>query len=165
MKIIAVTAQMFLLLLCGTGCGPANTGSSTKTDSGSNQLSEFGPVKVDIMPLTEFAAADGNKPSKIKVYVSMLDAFNCQMKTPAVFRFELYSMVPHSTEPKGKRIHVWSDIDLKNQAKNNEHWRDFLRAYEFDLPFEQKENQSCILQITALCQNGRRLTADFTLKQ
>ncbi|MFA5252423.1 MAG: hypothetical protein WC454_07550 [Phycisphaerae bacterium] len=159
-----VTVIISLLLLAVTGCGPADTELSTKADSGFNQLSAYGPVKVYIMPLTEFAAGDDETPSKIKVYVSLLDAFDCQMKTPAVFRFELYERVPRSAEPKGERILIWPDIDLKNPAKNNEYWMDFLRAYEFDLPFEPETSKSCILQVTALCQDGKRLSAEFTLK-
>lgn len=165
MKVVAVIMQMFLLLLGGAGCEPANTELSPKADSGFNQLSEYGPVKVDIMPLTEFTGAgNGEKPSKIKVYVNLLDAFDCQIKTPAVFRFELYDRVPLSAEPKGERILIWPDIDLNDAAKNNEHWRDFLRAYEFDLPFEPKNSNSYILQITSLCPGGRRLSDEFVLK-
>jgi hypothetical protein len=165
MKAVAVIVQMFLLLLCGAGCGPADTKLSSRADSGSNQLSEYGPVKVDIMPLTEFAGTDGSeKPSKIKVYVSLLDEFDCQIKTPAVFRFELYNIVPRSAEPKGKRILIWPDIDLTDAAKNNGYWRDFLRAYEFNLPFKPEGSKSYILQITSLCPGGKRLSAEFTLK-
>ncbi len=171
MKVVAAIVQMFLLLLCGAGCGPADIGLSPKANSGSNQLSEstmgrltaYGPMKVDIMPLTEFTHAGDSKI--IKVYVSLLDAFDCQIKTPAVFRFELYDKVPRSAEPKGRRITMWPDIDLNDAAKNNEHWKDFLRAYEFDLPFEPEGGKSYILQITSLCPDGRRLSAEFTLKR
>ena len=163
--VIAVIVQMFLLLLVGAGCEPADAELSSGADSGFNQLSEYGPVKLDIMPLTEFTATGGGeKPSKIKVYVSLLDAFDCQIKTPAVFRFELYDRVPRSVEPKGRRIVIWPDIDLNDAVKNNEHWRDFLRAYEFSLPFEPQSNQSYILQITSLCPGGKRLSAEFALK-
>jgi len=164
MKAVAVIVQIVLLLLGGAGCGPANTESSPKADSGFNRPSEYGPAKVDIMPLTEFTGA-GEKPSKIKVYVSLLDAFDCQIKTPAVFRFELYDKAPLSAEPKGERILIWPDIDLNDAAKNNEHWRDFLRAYEFNLPFEPKNGNSYILQVTSLCPDGRRLSAEFVLKR
>jgi len=163
MKTITVIAQMFLLLLVVAGCEPKEAKLSTSTDSGLNQLSEYGPVKVDIMPLTEFAGAGNGEKPKIKVYVSLLDAFDCQIKTPAVFRFELYQKVPRSAEPKGKRIFIWPDIDLNDAVKNNEHWQDFLRAYQFDLPLESKRDQSCILQVTSLCPNGKRLSAEFAL--
>lgn len=162
MKTIAVIARMFLLLLIFTGCEPAGTKLPSKPDSSLGPLAEYGPAKVDIMPLTEFAAIGNDE--MIKVYVSLLDAFDCQIKTPAVFRFELYSIVPHSAEPKGRRILLWPDIDLNDAAKNNEHWKDFLRAYEFNLPFEPKANQSYILQVTSICQDGKRISADFTLE-
>jgi hypothetical protein len=162
MKATAVIAQMFLLLLCGAGCGPADAELSSRADSGLNQLSEYGPVKVDIMPLTEFTRTSNSK--MIKVYVSLLDAFDCQIKTPAVFRFELYDRVPRSAEPKGQRILIWPDINLTDAAKNNECWKDFLRAYEFNLPFKPENSKSYILQVTSLCASGRRLSAEFTLK-
>jgi hypothetical protein len=161
---IVVIVQIFLLLLGGAGCEPAATESPSRTDSGFNQPSEYSPVKVDIMPLTEFTiAGNGEKLSKIKVYVSLLDAFDCQIKTPAVFRFELYDKVPRSAKPKGRRILIWPDIDLNDAVKNNEHWRDFLRAYEFNLPFEPESNESYILQVTSLCPGGKRLSAEFVL--
>ncbi len=171
MKVIAKTAyaitvivQMFLLLLYGAGCEPVDKKLSSNADSGFNQLSEYSPVKVDIMPLTEFAAAGNGNPSQIKVYVSLLDAFDCQIKAPAVFRFELYDRVSRSTNSEGKRIFIWPDIDLNNTVKNNEHWMDFLRAYEFNLPFEPQNSKSYILLVTSLCHGGRRLSAEFVLK-
>ena len=164
MRTVVVVAQMFVLLLVVVGCEPAGTELSSKADSSFNQLSEYGPVKVDIMPLTEFAGAgDGEKP-KIKVYVSLLDAFDCQIKTPAVFRFELYQKVPRSAEPKGRRIFIWPDIDLTKPSENNDYWQDFLRAYQFDLDFEPRRNRSYILQVTSMCPSGKRLSADFDLK-
>lgn len=165
MKTISIIAPMLLLLFIVTGCESAGTKLESNADRGLGCLAEYGPAKVDVMPLTEFAAAgnDGTT-SKIKVYVSLLDAFDCQIKTPAVFRFELYDRVPRSAEPKGRRILLWPDTDLTDAGKNNEHWNDFLRAYEFNLPFEPKPNQSCILQVTALCPGGKRISADFTLK-
>ena len=165
MKTIAVIERMLLLLFIVAGCEPSGTKLETNTDTSLGQLVQYGPAKVDVIPLTEFVAAGNDEASsKIKVYVSLLDAFDCQIKNPAVFRFELYEKVPRSAEPKGRRILLWPDIDLTDVAKNNEHWNDFLRAYEFNLPFEPKPSQSCILQVTALCSDGKRISADFTLK-
>jgi hypothetical protein len=161
MKTIVV---MFLLILAGAGCQPTGDKLSSRPDSGTNQFfKSYGPAKVDIMPLTEFVIGSNENRSKIKVYVSVLDAFNCQIKAPAVFRFELYKRVVRSARPKGKRVLIWPDIDLNDAAKNNEYWKDFLRAYEFDLPFEPESNHSYILQVTSLCSSGRRLSADFVL--
>ena len=164
MKTIVVIVQMFVLLLGVAGCETTGTKLSSKTD-GFNQLSEYGPTKVDIMPLTEIIGTGNDEnPSKIKAYVSLLDAFDCQIKTPAIFRFELYDIVPRSAKPKGRRIFIWPDINLKDSVKNNEHWRDFLRTYEFNLPFESAGSRSYILQVTSLCPGGKRLSAEFTLK-
>jgi hypothetical protein len=85
------------------------------------------------------------------------------MKSPGVFRFELYEKVPRSAEPKGKRISKWPDIDLTDAVENNARWRDYLRAYEFTLPLESETGQSHILQATCLCPNGKRLSAEFAL--
>jgi len=166
MKTVGVILQVFffVLLLVGAGCEPVPSESLSETA----QLSvytRYTPVKIDIMPLTEFICTGGDEePSKIRVYVSLLDAFDCQIKTPAVFRFELYERIRRSAEPRGGRIIIWPDIDLIDTVENNEHWRDFLRAYEFNLDFEPESNQSYILQATCLCPDGKRLSAEFGLK-
>lgn len=131
---------------------------------GSYSYASYAPAKVDIMPLTELVTASG-QGSRIHLYVSLLDAFGSQIKSPAVFRFELYGHVVRSAEPKGKRAVIWADFDLTSPAVNNEYWRDFLRAYEFNLPFEQANGQTYIVQVTCLCPNGSRLASEFTLKQ
>lgn len=160
MKVITVTANVFLLLLAGAGCEPPKTELTPANGIGLNQLAEYAPTKIDIVPLTEFTRETGQ--TELKVYVSLLDEFGCQIKSPAVFRFELYNKVPRSAEPKGKRVAIWPDIDLSDPVKNNEHWQDFLRSYKFDLPFEPKADQSYVLQATALCPNGKRLSTEFT---
>jgi len=170
MKTIAEVVRIFffILLLVGAGCESATSESPSKADNGSNQLSayaSYSPVEIHIMPLTEFIyTGDAREVSEIKVYVSLLDAFDCQIKTPGVFRFELYKRVQRSAKPKGKRITIWPDIDLTDAAENNEHWRDFLRAYEFNLDFESQSDQSYILQANCLCPNGKRLSAELDLK-
>jgi len=124
------------------------------------------PAKIDILPLTEFTYPDAvSGISGIKVYVSLLDVFDCQIKAPAVFRFELYEYVQRSAEPKGKRIAIWPDMDLTEPAVNNRYWRDFLRIYEFTLELEPTQNQSCILQVTSLCPTGKRLSDELALNK
>jgi len=167
MKAADVIVQIFFscLLLVEAGCEsvvPTPTGTSPNLLS---IYASYTAAELDIMPLTEFVSAGGAEgPSRLKVYVSLLDSFGCQQKTPGVFRFELYDYVQRSAEPKGKRIIIWPDINLTKAAKNNKHWRDFLRAYEFNLDFEPERNRSYVLQATCLCPNGRRLSADFTVK-
>ena len=167
MKTAAVVLHVFIfaLLLVEAGCEPAAVELPAPTGSSSNLPSAYAPAKVDILPLTEFVtASDALDASKLKVYVSLLDPFGCQVKSPGVFRFELFEYVQRSAEPKGRRIIIWPDIDLTECSENNNHWRDFLRAYEFDLDFGPQRNQTHILQVTCLCPSGKRLSADFALK-
>ncbi len=173
MRAVGVLARIFLmcLVLSGHGCesGPSVVSWPSADDGGGKQdfLCDFyGPAKIDIMPLTEVVCGgDSEEPSGIKVYVSLLDAFDCQIKGPGVFRFELYEYVQRSAEPKGKRVEIWPDIDLTEPSENNEYWQDFLRGYAFDLDFSRRGKRSYILQVTCLCPNGKRLSAEFALKR
>ena len=164
----------FIVLLVETGCerpqiGPKRNDKTPKTVSDCNEAFayiSYSPVKIDIVPLTEYTAAtsSGEGP-KIEVYVSLLDSYGSQIKSPGIFRFELYERAARSAEPKGKRIILWPDFDLTNVTENDNHWRDFLRAYEFSLPFESQTSQNYILQATCICPNGKRLSTEFTLSQ
>ena len=172
MKAAAVKVLKILLLIflvTSGGCGQLleRHGWSSKTNNNPGKLSaysSFAPDRISIMPLTEFINTDNMRQISIRPYVSLLDSFGSQIKSPCIFRFELYQRVLRSAEPKGKRLIIWQDIDLTDPAVNNEYWRDFLRAYEFDLPFELDVNQSYILQVTCMCPTDRRLTDEFVLK-
>ncbi len=173
MKLFSViTRVVFLaLLVVVAGCEPAPPtppGPFTVDGNIPNKLftyTRYVPAKIDIIPLTEFVSVGGaQNASKIKVYVSLLDSFGCQMKGPGTFRFEIYNHVQRSTEPKGRRITIWPDIDLNEPGQNNNYWRDYFRAYEFELDFSPRNNQTYVLEATCLCPNGRRLSADFLLK-
>ncbi len=179
MKTAVVISQTFFLisffivslsnLLVYTGCEPLQVDTKPPTHidktTDARDLSGYAPAKVDVMPLTEFVLAPktGDSP-KLRIYVSLLDSFNCQMKSPGVFRFELYERVLRSPEPRGRRIIIWPDIDVTDADKNYQYWKDFLRAYEFNLDAEPKANQSYILQATFLSPDGRRLLAEFNFK-
>jgi hypothetical protein len=167
--VVVLKIFLLLFLIADAGCGqfPGLFRRSSKVENDHNKLSaysRFAPEKINIMPLTEFINTDKVRQISIKPYVSLLDSFGSEIKTPGVFRFELYQRAVRSAKPKGKRAVIWEDIDLTEPALNNEYWRDFLRAYEFDLPFELDINQSYILQVTCLCPNGRRLSDEFSLK-
>ena len=172
MRAAAVILQVFffIFLLVEAGCEQPPTPPEIPAEAGNDfsRLSiytRYAPVKIDIVPLTEFISrGDARDVSQIKLYVGLLDSFGSQIKSPGVFRFELYEKVQRSAEPKGRRLVIWPDIDLTDPVKNNEYWRDFLRAYEFNLPFELGGNQSYVLQVTYLCQSGRRLSTEFDLK-
>ncbi len=125
----------------------------------------YGPARADILPLTELVpAASSSHDSRLDVYICLLDSFDSQIKSPAVFRFELFEFAERSTEQKGKRITIWPDIDLTEPAVNNQHWQDFLRAYLFPLPIQKPSENAYILHATCLCQSGKRLSVDFLIR-
>jgi len=125
----------------------------------------FAPARVSILPLTELP---GSTPSgqavMLDAFVSLQDAFGRQVKAPGVFRFELYQRVLRSGQPKGQRLAIWPDIDLTHPATNDGYWRDFLRAYEFKLDTPADLHETYILEVTCMCPDGRRLTAEYALK-
>lgn len=125
--------------------------------------SKYLPVKIDVLPLTGQVKSDDPEQPRINLYVSLLDSFGSQLKSPCIFRFELYQRQERSAESKGARVLIWPDIDLLEPEKNNQYWRNYLRAYEFSLPLEGLNSQSFILEVTCLCPNEKRLTAEFVL--
>jgi len=151
MKLTAILPFIFsfILLLVQAGCEPPQAGTEP------TQKAIYAPAKVHILPLTDFAnVGNAEKQTEVELYVSLLDSFGSQIKAPGVFRFELYEYVQRSADPMGKRVAIWPDIDLTNPVENNKFWRDFLRAYEFNLPFEPAGDKTYILQTTCLCPDG-----------
>jgi hypothetical protein len=172
MRIISIILQvlvcLFLLTQAGCETGPEQFETPAEFHEALDRLSlytSYSQVKIDIMPLTEVIKTGEAQQARINIYASLLDAFSHQIKAPGVFRFELYQYVQRSSEPKGKRIVLWPDIDLTDPVINSEYWRDFLRAYEFNFPFTGGPNQNYILEATCLCPSGKRLTDEFILKQ
>ena len=167
-RIVSVTTAMaFLCLLCiVAGCDGQRVFRLPARADKLSVYASYAAVEVEIMALTELVVGDSEDESKkIKAYVSLVDFFGCQVKGPGVFRFELYRRVRHRSEPKGKRVAIWPDIDLIRLDKNNEYWQDFLRAYEFELDFEgaAADEQGYVLQVTCTCPGGRRLLAEYKL--
>ena len=187
MRVIAGISQVFLpmLLLTYAGCEPVRTAGAPpdQNTAGAALCVYYAPVKIDILPLTEFTAPpgglvpDGGSGPHIDAYVSLLDSFGSQIKSPGKFRFELYEYIQRSAEPRGRRVMIRPEsdlsdpnsgnrhwIDLSDPAANNRSWRDFLRAYQFNLPFKPAPGQEYILEATCLTPDGSRLTAEFGLK-
>ena len=175
-KVKKLIVKSFTIIFClclslvGAGCDmkTVDTEVQTRSDGSFNALSvyaHYAPVKIGIAPLTEIIYADNTEEeSKIVAYVSLLDSFGSQVKMPGIFRFELYEKISRSAEPKGRRIIFWPDTDLTEATENNKYWRDFLRTYEFVFTFKTQINQWYILQATYLSPNGKRLSAEFSLK-
>lgn len=151
------------MLLAGGGCEFIKSDANPAVFS----YADFTPVEIHIMPLTEVVVFDENEideTPKINAYVILRDGFDSQIKWPAVFRFELYEKALRSADPKGKRIAIWPDVDLTGPVENGRYWRDFLRAYRFDLDFEGQAGHSYILHISSLLPGGKRLWTDFELE-
>jgi len=124
----------------------------------------FGPAKITILPLTELVTAASGQGAGLDVYVAVLDAFGSQIKAPTTVRIELYEHTPRSAQAKGQRIAIWPDIDLAHPAENNKYWRDLLRAYQFEFDVQADREKTYILEVTCLCPDGRRLSAEQAIR-
>jgi hypothetical protein len=167
MKTISFPIKPFFVLAivfyAGCSTQPPGVDSSPAQFHDSASYSHFGPVRIDVLPITSIAPADG-RDATINAYVCLIDAFDSQIKAPVIFRFELFQRLQRSADPKGKRLIVWPDIDLTDPALNNNLWQDFLRAYMFSLPLQKSSADNCILHVTVICPSGKRLTADFIVR-
>jgi len=167
LRITANVIFAVVIVVCSTACEP--DGSSGRVSWGRNDgtLAAYVPSEAHIVGLTEIeAVSSGPWQGKLTVYVDLLDTFGCRVKSPGLFRFELYEFVPRSSQPRGKRIFFPRDIDLTDAAENNKRWRDFLRAYEFKMPldFEPQPDQSFVLEVTFTTPYGSRLRDTFQLR-
>ena len=145
-----------LLIVAGLFvCGCEN---SAMQDSGPSVQQGFTIQRVRISALTDFVvSADDQQKSEIKTFAELLDAYDSSFKKPCVFRFELYEYEPLMSNPRGKRIIIWPDIDLTNPGKNNQYWKDYLRSYEFYLPlgFAPQPGRTYLLEATCLMGDRR----------
>jgi len=165
MKTLAVTPKLLFIaaLTFYAGCSGESSAPMFST-LGQAPCARYGPARIDVLPITSLVRGATDSESTVNVYVCLLDSFDCQIKSPAVFRFELFQRVQHSSEPKGRRLAFWPDIDLMDPANNNNNWQDFLRAYLFSLPLQKTSAENAILHVTCLCPAGRRLVADFPIR-
>ncbi|MBP7050132.1 MAG: hypothetical protein KBE65_03875 [Phycisphaerae bacterium] len=125
----------------------------------------FGPARVDILPLSEIRGAAGiGQDAELTVYLVLLDAFGCSIKSPCTLRFEVYEYVRRSAQPKGQRLAIWPDFDLTQPAANHGFWRPLLRAYEFQLGLRANRNQTYILEATCLGPDGKRLSGECAIR-
>ena len=170
MKTANMTWCLFFVfvLTAQLGCEPERHVAVTPSQPGKPVVmcssACFAPVKVGIMPLTELFNITENS-MQLKVYIMLQDSFDSQIKAPGTFRFELYEYVSRSAESKGRRITIWPDIDLIDANRNNLYWRDFLRAYHFNLDLDNAIGERSILQITFLTPDGQRLSGEVTLSR
>ena len=149
-----------IIILTIIGCQPEQQTPPIQTENPLDDYLDFAPVRIKVVGLTEFV-----DDSNLKIYVDLMDKFGLRIKSPAIFRFELYEYTERSTEPKGRRIFLWPDIDLTEAAVNNKHWRDFLRSYEFtmDIDFDLANGRTYILQAHCRTLAGSRVNTEKQL--
>lgn len=166
LKIAGAVIFAVAIVVWSTGCEPDGSASGVILGSRGDVLGAYVASKVRVVGLTEITPVSaGPWQGKLKVYVDLVDSFGCRVKSPGLFRFELYEFVPRSSQPKGRRILIWPDINLTSATANNSYWRDFLRAYQFelDLNFSPRPDESFVLEVTFTTPNGRRLRDLFQL--
>jgi len=167
LKIAVAVIFAVAIVVWSTGCEPDGSASGVSLDGGSDVLGAYVASAVRIVGLTEITQVSaGPWQGKLNAYVDLVDSFGCRVKSPGLFRFELYEFVPRSSEPKGKRRFFPPDIDLTDATKNNKYWRDFLRAYQFELPlnFSPRPDESFVLEVTFTTPRGRRLKDTLQLR-
>ena len=107
--------------------------------------------RVQISPLTEFIASP-EKPGSCQLKV-LLEVFNAQGLPVSIIgtvRFELYEFRPLSSDPRGRRLSIWPELDLGNAADAENYWSQLLRGYEFYLPvdFTPGSGKKYVLEVT-----------------
>ena len=161
----SVLGAAFLCLIFAVGCEekrikPVEVVSSC-------DISGYGAESVHIVGLTELVEDSENTGQhSLKVFVDVLDCIDSRIKSPGFFRFELYEYIPRSSQSKGKRLYFWPDVDLTEVTVNNDHWREHLRAYEFELSmdFELPAQDRFVLEVTFTTPAGRRFNDIYQLK-
>jgi len=167
LKTAVVVIFAVAAMVCSTGCEPDGSPGRVSSGTGGDALGAYVASGVHIVGLTEIApVSEGPWQGKLNVYVDLVDTFGCRVKSPGLFRFELYEFVPRSSQPRGKRVFFPTDIDLTDVTENNNRWRDFLRAYQFelDLDFSPRLDESFVLEVTFTTPRGRRLRDTFQLR-
>ena len=151
-------------LLLALGCGKPGTSRGAGQAPGEVEHLCFSPAKIRVSPLTKLILpTSAGEMARIKVCAVLLDPFESHLKAPGTFRFEVYERVLRSAAPKGTRIRMWDDIDLRSARPNNEYWEEVFQAYEFDLEFDPKKYKSFILEFTFILPENQRLTTDYPL--
>ncbi|MBN1818366.1 MAG: hypothetical protein JW828_13480, partial [Sedimentisphaerales bacterium] len=114
--ILLFPAVLTFFFACGCDTFPFPAQSSRTPPDVPRQLDVsqgYLPTHIRIMGLTGFKLGEyGTDTAALEVYIDMLDRFDSRIKAPGVFRLELYEYVPRSSNPRGKRIMIWDDIDL-----------------------------------------------------
>jgi hypothetical protein len=160
---ILTVCTILWIAICG--CEPPQT-KPLNAEQCISRIEAYGQATLEIVGLSELKAVAGEQDAaKLKIFVKELDSFGSAIKAPCVFRVELYEYAARSPSPLGKRLEIWPDIDLTNSCKNNDQWRDHLRAYEFNFDVSSKLEfgRVYIIEATCISPPGKRLSAQYKL--
>lgn len=153
-----------VLLISHGGCSlPEIKGTGSRNTSRAYIYTQYAPAKAKILPLSEIAR-DKKGNNYVEAYVALLDEYQNQVISPAVFRFELFEFQQRSADPTGKRIHIWPEKDLTSSTDNNEFWNDYMRAYKFSLQLPPNTSSNSVLQLTCFIPTGKRLITNLKLQ-
>jgi hypothetical protein len=166
MKYISIIILLALLFF-SVGCDMRFPASDLPGEKEVHDTCGYVAASTHIMGLTEIVSSGGTgEAAVLKVYIDMVDSFDCRIKTPGVLRFELYEFVPRASDPRGKRLFIEPDIDLTDPVVNDKYWQDHLRTYRFDLAldFVPAPGSAFIIEATFIPPGGKRLSDKFQLK-
>ena len=166
-NILSIIAAAMFLIASGCESEMNQAMSSVAKEAPPRSLRAFGPARIHIIALTEITSSSVSlNEAKLRVYVDLLDVYESRLKAPGTFRFELYEHVPRSSEPKGTGLINWPPIDLNHPETNNDHWRDYLRSYQFDFDIDinPANTQAFVIAAIYTTPEGKRLTDEHILR-
>ncbi len=170
-KFVLTILSVFAALVFFTGCQPlgedfdsSDNPPLTRSEFSGDVLDLYAPEMLKVLPLTGYSTdRQYFQTQAIRLFVSLLDAYDSAVKAPGTFRFELYERVQLGPQQKGRRVAIWPDLDLIEPQENNRYWRDYLRAYEFDLDFDPEPAKDYVMLVTWMYPKGKRLEAEFVI--
>lgn len=95
------------------------------------------PKKIRIHPFTGARSfVEGSDITGLDVRIEASDSYGDATKAFGHFRFELYSFLPNSLDPKGGKLITWQ-IPVMDAKTNLVHWNNINRTYEFKLQWQR----------------------------
>lgn len=167
MKYISIICLLFSGLFFLSGCDMRFPASELPGEKAVYNSRAYVAENIHIMGLTEIVTGQRTGEAAIlKVYIDLMDSFDRRMKSPGVFRLELYEFVQRSSDPRGSRLFIQPDLDLTDPVVNDKYWQDHLRTYRFNLPldFVPTPGSVFIIEATFILPGGKRLNDKFHLK-
>ena len=170
LKTITFAGIMGAIALYAGGCQTmeSSVGKAAAAPVRPEVIKGFAPSRIEVIGLTGIVREDASQrnEARLNAYIDLLDVYDCRVKYPGRFRLELYEYVPRSSDPRGDRLILWPDIDLRDASMNNSYWQDYLRTYKFrlDIDFQPRQGQVFILEATFITPGGRQLTDRYRIQ-